>query len=1237
MKDTLKLVLLLLLFGALPAAHLQGQSCFGLKLSSYTAEPGDTVCIDVSVTGFVDMLGMQHTTNYNSAELRFLSIRNLNLPGISNANFGTPPELGKITMAWNDPNLQGVDRADGTVIYSFCFKVLAAEGTSSNLSFSNSPTAIEFLEFTAPNVYSEIENYALIGGSVLVSPGAELPLTITSACAQSNGSCLDGGDLEATVSGGTPPYNWQWTGLNFTSTNEFEITDVPIGPYELVVTDANSRTARAKFLAGAAGLEITDYSLTPVTCNAPGSITINAVSGATGNLSYQWNTGQQTPSISVAFPTTRRVTITDEAGCSIEANFIVPGAATFNVTESISHPSCDNLSNGAINLSIMPFFGNYTFAWSNNATSQNISNLAAGNYSVTITNTQSGCQVVENYQLISSGLGIVLSLTGCDLPNDTVSIFANPTLGNGPYTYTWSNGATTTSVEVPSVQGIVYSVTIADASGCSDSASQTINCVNGQATLSLTGATVNPGESVCLDVAISNTIPVGAMALELNWDANILQFDSITNLQMPNPQVAGWNNNAPGVLDFLWADNSIPYPAQASPALLMEVCFTALQAGSTAVVFSADPSETYLLEASIFQQLALFTTGNTVTVSGNSQQAIGIRGAEILAEPMDEVCIPVKATNFEDLMHFSSEMSWDATQLEFTSIASFNPGASGLNGADFNLDQADQGLLRLDWAADPGESTSLPNDATIYEVCFNVIGGPGSYPISWSNLAAQNANAIELAVAAIDGKVVVVPSANDNYVELSLAPGAVLNAGQDTCIAVKAIQFDAIFAMQFSINWDPALIRLNSVLTADLPAVSPSASFGYFPSEGNLTFSWLDPTLTTGATLVEGESLFNLCFSALGPAGISTLTFENAPTAIEIVDENGVIPFLGQGGFIIVPDQNVWPGDTDNNGHVNHFDLLPIGIGFGAAGPQRQNATIDWVGQYAEDWSQYTPSSAINYKHIDTNGDGVIAADDTLAVSQNWGLSVNPFLPDAPVFEPRVLGVPLYVVADTLAPSEVAALDIVLGTNDLPAENVYGIAFSITYNPELIVPGSVSASFLNSWLGQQNSDLISLFRVSPTQDRIDIAISRTDGLNNSGNGAIGKLHITIEDVIFRNNAFRRAEFNIENVRLIDRDELEIPVAPELTTSWVSVSTGTENPALAENIRIYPTPASEDLFLTATGIQVHSVQVLDQYGRSVANFDQPNNRMNIRQLPAGLYVARVTTDQGVAYKPVVVVR
>ena len=1231
MKDTLKLVLLLLLFGALPAAHLLGQSCFGLKLSSHTAEPGDTVCVEVSVTEFTDILGYQFTLQWNTANLQFLSTRDYNLPDLSSSDFATPI-AGTLTSTWNDPNIQYITLPDGTVIFSACFRVLATLNTSANIWFANAPTQVEFI--TSP--LTIINEFVLIGSNIFVSDNNELPLSIESANVQA-ANCLDQGDFEATVAGGAgPPYFWSWNGTGASTTTTTTINDaLSSGLHNLTVSDGSGKTVSAVVSTGSSALSLLDYAVTPVICNgAPGGIAIESVGGATGNLSYLWSTGETGASITVTTQGTYGVTISDALGCTLEDSFFVPGGNnSFTVAETITHPDCNAASNGAIQLNVTPA-GNYAFAWSTGATLQNLSGIPAGVYGVTVTDTQTNCDVVETYQLNATGLVIALNLLGCDAPGDSVEIFSFPFGGQSPYTYLWSNGATTNSIKVPKVQGSVYSITITDTSGCSESASQTVSCVSGQATLGITGTTVNPGESFCLDVSISNTIPVGAIALELNWDANILEFDSISNLQMPSPHLAGWSISEPGVLDFLWSDNSMPYPAQTQPAPLMQVCFVALQPGSTAVTFSADPSETYLLEAALFQQLALFTTGNTVTVSGNSQRAVGIRATEAIVAPMDPVCIEIKATNFEDITHLSGDLSWNAAQLEFASVQSIHP-ESGLSLPDFNTTQTDNGLLRLDWTAGSGESTSLPNETTLYEVCFDAIGTPGSTPITWSNLAAQNTDALNLVVQSIAGKVVIAPSTTPAYAALSLAPGAVIEAGEHACIPVLVDQFDGIYAVQFSIGWDPTLVRLDSIQTADLPQVSLVANFGHFPGQGKLSFSWISPELTTGTTLAAGTTLFNLCFSAVGPSGISTLTFENAPTLVEFINnENEEIPLVSQGGFIVVPDQNVWPGDTDNNGHVNHFDLLPVGIGFGANGPQRANATINWVGQPADDWTQYTPGSALNYKHIDTNGNGAIAANDTLAIVQNWGLSVNPFLPDAPVFEPRVLGVPLYVLADTLAPSEVAALDIVLGTDELPAENVYGIAFSITYNPELIVPGSVSASFLNSWLGQQNSDLISLFRVSPTQDRIDIAITRTDGLNNSGNGAIGKLHITIEDVIFRNN-FRRAEFGIENVRLIDRNELEIPVAPEMSTSWVNLTTGTENPELAKQILLYPTPASNDLFLKAAGVQVNSVQVFDQYGRAVASFNQPNNRMDIRSLAAGLYTAKVITDQGTVYKMVMI--
>ncbi len=1235
MKDTLKLVFLLLLLSLASAASLTGQSggdCFSLRLSSHTAEPGATVCVDVSVHGFVDMLGMQYSLKWDNTKLGFVSTSNLNLQGLDFGVFNN----NTMTAAWVDSDVQGETLADGTVIYSICFQVLAPAGSSENIWFSNEPTPVEFLRRSPGSFnFNTVDHYTLIGSNIVSSFGTETPFSVESACIQP-GNCQTGSGFQAILSAGAPDYQWSWDGVIAGTTSDPEVNDVIApGLYELNISDANGEDVLVLVGAGNSDLEIADYSLTPVSCgNTAGSISINAVNGASGNLDYLWSTGEETASIAVASPGSYSVTISDEAGCSVEAVFEVPIQSTFTVSETILSPACDNVSVGAINLDVSPA-ANYTFLWSNNAVSQNITGITTGAYSVTVTDASTGCEVVESYNVTATGLGIAFSFSGCEVPNGSISILAWPFGGEGPFNYLWNTGETTSTIEVPYVQGNIYSVTVTDINGCTESASQALNCVSGQATLRIAGASVVPGESFCLDAAISNSVPVSAIALEYSWDENILQFDSITNLQMPDPQLAGWSLNGPGELDFLWTGNTTPFATNAHPVSLMEVCFTALQPGNTQVDFSTDPTETYLLTGSGVQNLALFTTGGAVIVSGNSQHEIGVRGTEVLVNQLAQACIEVKATNFENVSQLSYNLIWDANQLEFASILNINPSTE-LMLVDFNTSLVSGGWLGLNWQAAPGESMTLSNDATLYEVCFNAIGVPGTYSVGFNNEQAQRANGLELGVESIDGAVVIKDAGLSNHVSLSLAPGAVINAGQDTCIAVRVEQFENIFAAQFSIVWDPSIVRLDSVLPAQLPGLSTTSNFGYFPTQGILTFSWLDPSLTNGATVAAGASLYDLCFSAFGPIGVTSVNFENAPTAIEFVDNsNEVIPFIGQGGFFVVPDQNVWPGDTDNNGHVNHFDLLPLGIGFGATGPQRPDASIDWIGQAAEDWTQYTPTSVVNYKHIDTNGDGIIGDIDTQAIVQNWGLSVNPFAPETPIFEPRELGIPLFVQADTLAPSEVAALDIILGTTDLPAEDVYGIAFSITYNPELIVPGSVSASFLDSWMGEENNNLISIFRVAPSQDRIDIALSRTDGSNISGLGSIGKLHITIEDVIFRNSVFRRAEFDIQNVRLINRDEVDIPVAPEMSTSWVSVSTGTNNPELANQILLYPTPASDLVLLSTKGLQVNRVQLLDPFGRTAADFVAPNNGLDVSQLAAGIYLARITTDRGVAYKPLII--
>jgi hypothetical protein len=83
-------------------------------------------------------------------------------------------------------------------------------------------------------------------------------------------------------------------------------------------------------------------------------------------------------------------------------------------------------------------------------------------------------------------------------------------------------------------------------------------------------------------------------------------------------------------------------------------------------------------------------------------------------------------------------------------------------------------------------------------------------------------------------------------------------------------------------------------------------------------------------------------------------------------------------------DDCIWAGDTNFDGIVNMEDLLPIGLCMGEVGIPRQdvNLSAQWYGQYGDDWSPYAP---MDLKHLDTDGDSIITALDTVAINNFYG------------------------------------------------------------------------------------------------------------------------------------------------------------------------------------------------------------------------------------------------------------
>jgi hypothetical protein len=139
----------------------------------------------------------------------------------------------------------------------------------------------------------------------------------------------------------------------------------------------------------------------------------------------------------------------------------------------VSHTSC-GLNNGGG--TVVPTGGTgYTYLWSNGATTQSVSGLASGTYTVTVTDIATSCTASASVTInastaVTASTGGVIH-TSCNLNNGTAT--ANGTGGNGIYTYAWSNGGTTATIS--SLGAGSYTVTVTDGGGCTGTSSVTIN------------------------------------------------------------------------------------------------------------------------------------------------------------------------------------------------------------------------------------------------------------------------------------------------------------------------------------------------------------------------------------------------------------------------------------------------------------------------------------------------------------------------------------------------------------------------------------------------------------------------------------------------------------------------------------------------------------------------------------------------------------------------------------------
>lgn len=351
-------------------------------------------------------------------------------------------------------------------------------------------------------------------------------------------SCFDGddGSATATASGGSPPYNYQWS----SGESNAIANNLSGGNQSVTVTDNDGTTAVANVNIPEPDEIAIDPEITDVSCfgEDDGIVSINPF-GGTGNLDCDWSSVGLGCDQDGLDPGVYFVTITDENDCSIveeiEVNEPNPIELNLSFTDESNSGANDGTATSEPNGGTAP----YNFNWSNgtneNGNGSTIDNLPAGQYFVTVTD-QNNCEEEGSIMVLPGdcALEALADITNIACHGDsTGSIDLTIINGTPPYVFLWSNGDSTQNIS--NVPAANYSVEITDGVGCN----VIVNDLEVEQPDSLIAHLISVSHASCPDgndgEIILNVLG-GVGNYDLSWsngvsnDTTIMGMDTIINI-----------------------------------------------------------------------------------------------------------------------------------------------------------------------------------------------------------------------------------------------------------------------------------------------------------------------------------------------------------------------------------------------------------------------------------------------------------------------------------------------------------------------------------------------------------------------------------------------------------------------------------------------------------------------------------------------------------------------------------
>jgi hypothetical protein len=254
-----------------------------------------------------------------------------------------------------------------------------------------------------------------------------------------NVSCPGGNNAAITINAvsGTTPYTYLWSNGITTSS----VSSLYAGVYDVTVTDANNCVVIQTYSVSQPLPLTINFTSTAALCGSNnGSLNAN-VTGGTMPYNYLWSANAASQTTTTAVNLSAGIyscVVTDNKGCQISGSGAVASASSgptlsFATTNA---GGCDNVNGGTIDLTVTGST-TYTYQWNNGATTQDIGNLAPGNYFVVVTNTNN-CSSTGSVTILNASGNTnpsVCIVTVDSLTGTNQLVWEKPAIANGIQSY----------------------------------------------------------------------------------------------------------------------------------------------------------------------------------------------------------------------------------------------------------------------------------------------------------------------------------------------------------------------------------------------------------------------------------------------------------------------------------------------------------------------------------------------------------------------------------------------------------------------------------------------------------------------------------------------------------------------------------------------------------------------------------------------------------------------------------